>query len=120
MLKCIHKMNHDPGVCLLMIAVYMAILEPLDSTTFLVVTYTALVDGQLNSSTLKVKKANSSYLFIESRRKSIQFSGSLVSPDTCQRTSSPLFSRVDSFKLYGMYVSHTTYNREAAPSCFSR
>ena len=64
-----------------------------------VVTYTCLSDSQMNSSTLDVSKANSFFLFAELRRKSTQFRGSLVSPDTFMRTPLPLFSRVDSFRL---------------------
>ena len=76
--------------------------------------------GNFNSSTLEVKKANSSFLFNGSWRKSIQLPGSFVLPETFLCTPLPLYSRVDSFKLSDMYVSLTTSNLVAVCSCFSR
>ena len=86
----------------------MGMPVPMDATDFPDVTYTVLAGGRLKSSILEVKKASTSFLLSGSRRKSIQLPGSLVSPDTFLRTPLPLFSRVDSCKLSGTYVSHTT------------
>jgi len=83
----------------------MGLLQPNEDTACPDVTYTSLSDGQMNS-TLDVSKSDSSFLFAESRKKSIQLRGSLVSPDNFMRTPLPLFSRVDSFRLSAMYVSH--------------
>ena len=51
---------------------YVGLVSTMETTTCLDVTYTALAGGQLNSATLEVIKANSSFLLIKSRRNSIQ------------------------------------------------
>ena len=90
----------------------MGMLSPMQTTACPDVTYTALAGGQLNCATLEVRKAKSSFLFTESRRKSIQLPGSFVFPDTFLRTPLPLFSPCRFLQtVRGVYVPYNIQPR---------
>lgn len=67
----------------------------------------SLFSGQSAVELLLERNAISSCLLIGSRKKSVQFSGSLFSPATFLWTLFPRFYLVYSLMLLGMYVSHT-------------